>query len=333
LQHNNSTTIEKAFAKLPLGSRILICPLNWGLGHAARCIPIIRHLIDKGNEVVIVADGFPLELLQLEFPKLSFVEYPSYPIFYSKSKSQIGAMIRCAPGVFGRIITEHRWLKKWMKTEHFDVVISDNRFGLWNKSVKSIYITHQLMVKMPKGLKCMESVIWRFHRIFISKYDVCWIPDYAEEKNLSGNLSHKYPLPKNAQFIGSLSRFSLLKNIVPNNEYNTIAVLSGLEPHRRFFEKALIERFENADEKTLIVQGKPQSETQIRQVNNLTVVSHLESDQLASLLLGAEQIICRSGYSTIMDLDALNCLHKAEFIPIPGQTEQEYLAEIHAFKQ
>jgi len=214
-----------------------------------------------------------------------------------------------------------------LKAEHFDMIISDNRFGLWNKNVHSVYITHQLMIKMPQGLKFLEPIVWRFHRFFILKYDECWIPDYEGEKNLSGDLAHKYPLPKNAKFIGSLSRFSLLKNIVPKNEYQTVAVLSGVEPQRSIFEKELIKRLENCAEKTLIVQGKPQKEKQIQTIQNLTIVSHLETSELASVLLGAKQIISRSGYSTIMDLDALNCLHKAELIPTPGQTEQEYLAE------
>ena len=310
--------------------KILICSLNWGLGHAARCVPIIRRLTDEGNEITMVADGFPLEFLRQEFPELSFIEYSSYPIRYSEGKSQVGAMIRCFPKIIFKIISEHRWLKKLLKTAHFDMIISDNRFGLWNKNVHSIYITHQLMIKMPRGLKFLEPIVWRFHRFFILKYDECWIPDYEGEKSLSGDLAHKYPLPKNAKFIGSLSRFSLLKNIVPKNEYQTVAVLSGVEPQRSIFEKELIKRFENCAEKTLIVQGKPQKEKQIQTIQNLTIVSHLETSELASVLLGAEHIISRSGYSTIMDLDALNCLHKAELIPTSGQTEQEYLAEIFA---
>lgn len=312
-----------------LGGEVLICPLNWGLGHASRCVPLIKHLTDKGYKITIVADGFPLEFLRQEFPTLSFVEYSSYPVRYSKGKSQTGAMIRCAPKILAKIISEHRWLKKLLKTRNFDMVISDNRFGMWNKHIHSVYITHQIMVKMPKGLKFVEGFFYRFHRFFISKYDECWIPDYEGESNLSGDLVHKYTLPKNAVFIGTLSRFSLSENVVPNEEYNTVCILSGVEPQRSIFEKELIERFKNSSKKTIIVQGKPQKEKQTQTVNNITIVSHLESAELASILLGAERIICRSGYSTIMDLDTLKCLGKTEFIPTPGQTEQEYLARIH----
>jgi len=307
--------------------KVLVCPLNWGLGHATRCVPIIKRLTDEGNEVTIAGDGFPLEFLRQEFPELRCIELPSYPIRYSAGKSQVGAMIRQSPKILAGIISEHRRLKKMLKTEKFDMIISDNRFGLWNKNLHSVYITHQLMIKMPAGLRFIEPIVWRLHRFFILKYDECWIPDYEGAKNLSGDLAHKYPLPRNAKFIGSLSRFSLLKNIVPNKKFHTIAVLSGVEPQRSLFEAELIARLKKSKEKMLIVQGKPQKEKQIHETQNITLISHLETAEFAAFLLGSERIIARSGYSTIMDLDALGCLQKAELIPTPGQTEQEYLAE------
>ncbi|NDV46404.1 glycosyltransferase [Paludibacter sp. 221] len=307
--------------------KVLICPLNWGLGHATRCVPIIRRLIDKGDSVTVAADGFPLQFLQQEFPNLPYIEYSSYPISYSKGKSQVFAMLRCFPAIVRKIVAEHQWLKRIQATEHFDMVISDNRFGLWSSNTKSVYITHQLMVKMPKALRFMESVVWRLHRFFILKYDECWIPDLRGEKNLSGDLSHKYPLPANAGFIGALSRFSLLNGISPNREYETVVILSGVEPQRSIFEENMITRFANVSGKTLIVQGQPQEKKVVQHINGVTIVSHTEDEELAAILLGAKKIVSRSGYSTIMDLHVLGCLDKAEFIPTPGQTEQEYLAQ------
>lgn len=307
--------------------KVLVCPLNWGLGHATRCVPIIHQLIEQGYQIVIASDGYPLQFLKQEFPHLSFIESASYPVSYSSGKSQIWAMLRSSPKILKAIYREHQWLKKLVERESYDMVISDNRFGLWNKNIKSVYITHQLMVKMPKGLKFLEPVVWRFHRFFITRYNECWIPDTNDKHNLSGDLSHKYKLPRNAKFIGALSRFRLLKDICPDFEYETIAVISGLEPQRTLFEKDLIVRFKETKEKALIVQGQPQEKKIEQKAGNLTIISHLDSDELAFCLLGAKKIICRSGYSTIMDLSALNCLHKTEFIPTPGQTEQEYLAE------
>lgn len=309
--------------------KILICPLNWGLGHATRCVPVIRQFLKENYEPVIVSDGFPLAFLRLEFPTLRFIEYPSYSIYYAAGKSQVGAMIYNFPTILKGIIDEHFWLKRLLQTEHFDQVISDNRFGMWNNRVHSIYITHQLMVKMPWYLKFLEPVVHLIHKGFINRYSECRIPDTEENRGLSGDLAHKYPLPKNASFIGPLSRFQGFDTIQPNSEFDVVAVISGVEPQRTIFEESLMYRFRNTTYKTLIVAGQPCSEIKRTHTGNITRVSHLQDTELASVLLGSKKIIARSGYSTIMDLDALNCLDKAEFIPTPGQTEQEYLYSIH----
>lgn len=315
----------------PLGVRgkVLICPLNWGLGHATRCVPLIRKFVSEGHEPVVVADGFPLAFLKQEFPSLRFIEYPSYSVYYASGKSQIGAMLFNFPNIVSGIIREHSWLKDVVRSEHFDQIVSDNRFGMWNKQVHSIYITHQLMVKMPSGLKFLESSVHRIHKAFINRYDECWIPDREENSGLSGDLSHKYPLPRNAKFIGTLSRFQGMKDFKPNNDFEVVAVVSGVEPQRTIFEKNLIERFRSEKYKTLIVRGQPQSSKKEECVGNITLVSHFSDLELAAVLLGAKKIISRSGYSTLMDLETLNCLHKAELVPTPGQTEQEYLSTIH----
>ena len=310
--------------------KILICPLNWGLGHATRCVPIIRNLISDGHEIAFVSDGYPLELLKQEFPTLRFFELPSYSVQYSKSKWQVGAMMHSFPAILIGIFRENRWLNQLLKTEHFDQVISDNRFGMWNKQVHSIYITHQLMVKMPKGLKFLEPIIWLIHRCFIYQYNECWIPDVERKPGLSGDLAHKYPLPKKAKFIGILSRFNGLKNTIVNNNFEVVAVLSGLEPQRSIFEKELVAEYRNEPYKTLIVKGQPQNTKVETHIGNITIVSHLSSNEMAAILKGAKRIVSRSGYSSIMDLAALSCLEKAEFFPTPGQTEQEYLYLVHS---
>jgi len=310
--------------------KILICPLNWGLGHATRCVPIIRELLAEGHEAVVVADGFPLAFLRQEFPSLRFIEFPSYQVYYAAGKSQVGAMVFNFPNIIKGIIQEHIWLRNLLQKEHFDRVISDNRFGLWSKRVHSVYITHQLMIKMPVNLKFLEPLVHRIHKTFINRYDECWIPDRVENGGLSGDLSHKYPLPNNAKFIGPLSRFQGLGNAQPNTDFDVVAVVSGLEPQRTIFEDYLILKYKDRSEKTLIVRGQPQSASYQRHIGNITLVPHLPDAELAEILFGSKKIICRSGYSSIMDLDALGCLHKAEFVPTSGQTEQEYLYSIHS---
>ncbi|MBN2766316.1 MAG: hypothetical protein JXR27_08085 [Paludibacteraceae bacterium] len=305
--------------------KVLVCPLNWGLGHATRCIPIIRQLLAEGHEPVLVSDGYPLECLRMQFPDLRYIEYPSYSVRYSSGISQVFAMLWNMPSIIYGIVSEHRWLENLLKTEHFDQVISDNRFGLWNGHIKSVYITHQMMIKIPRGLKLFEGVLWRLHRWFIKHYDECWIPDFEGNENLSGDLSHKYRLPNNAKFIGPLSRFDIRTDKSIDNSYEIVAVLSGVEPQRSIFEHQIIDKYRRSGKDVLIVCGQPAVNKRTYHVGDVTLVSHLADDELVPLLRGADKIISRSGYSTIMDLYTLGCLHKAEMSPIPGQTEQEYL--------
>jgi predicted glycosyltransferase len=309
--------------------KVLICPLNWGLGHATRCVPIIRKLMVEGHEPVLVADGYPLQFLRQEFPSLRSIEFPSYSVYYASGTSQVGAMLLNLPGIILGIIDEHSRLRNLLKTEHFDQIISDNRFGMWNKRVHSIYITHQLMIKMPQGLRFLEPLAHFIHKTFIHQYDECWIPDTKENGGLSGDLAHNYPLPRNARFIGTLSRFQGMENTTPATDYEIVAIVSGIEPQRTLFEEHLMLKYRNRTEKVLILGGQPQKKDTKKQTGNITLVSHLSTHELAAAFLGAKKIISRSGYSTIMDLETLKCLQKAEFTPTPGQTEQEYLSSIH----
>lgn len=310
--------------------KILICPLNWGLGHATRCVPIVQQLIADGHEPVLVSDGYPLQFLRQEFPTLRYIEFPSYPIRYGNGTSQILPMLKGIPAIVKGIFSEHLWLEKLLENEHFDQIISDNRFGMWNKNIHSVYISHQLMVKMPKGLKVFEPFVWLIHRWIINRYNECWIPDVEENDGFSGDLAHKYPLPPKAKFIGILSRFKNLPPIEPTTHYEVVAVLSGVEPQRKMLEDELIKRFHKEKYQTLIVAGQPSDQKKELKIGNITFVSHLNTSEMATMLVGSKKIIARSGYSTIMDLAALNCLHKAELIATPGQTEQEYLYQLSA---
>lgn len=327
-----------------VGNKVLIAPLNWGLGHATRCIPITNKLIADGHEIIIVSDGHPLCLLKKEFPdefpNLTYIELPSYNIRYSRRGSQVFAMLYNLPKILYGIYREHFFLKKIIKQHQVSTVISDNRFGLWSKKIQSIYITHQLMIKAPSNLKFLEPILWAIHRFFISKYNECWIPDYEGEDNLSGDLSHKYPLPKNTKFINPLSRFYGIdiKDIDTKKDvFDIVVIISGPEPQRTIFEKQMVEKYFNSEDKTLIIQGLPKDTNHCTHENsenkNLYILPHLDTKNLAVCLINAHKIVCRSGYSTIMDLHALDCLHKAELIPTPGQTEQEYLAYYHQLKR
>lgn len=184
-----------------------MAPLNWGLGHAARCVPIINALLKSEKEVILAAEGYALDFLTIRFPSLQTIEFKGINVKYSTSNSQIVIMLFQLPKIIFAILKEHFILKKIIKNFDIQTVISDNRFGLWNKRIKTIYITHQVSVKVSKRFESLNKILYLIHCQIIKQYSECWIPDFEGTENLSGDLSHKYPLPKNAKFIGILSRF------------------------------------------------------------------------------------------------------------------------------
>ena len=304
---------------------VLVAPLNWGLGHATRCVPIIRKYMDEGRRVVIAADGTALAWLKKEFPETETIRFPGFSIRYSRGNSQVFAMLAQLPKIIVGIVREHNRLKGIIDRENIDLVISDNRFGLWSRSVKCVYITHQLMIKSP--VKWMEPLLWRLHREIIIRYDECWIPDIEGEGNLSGDLSHRFPLPGNARFIGWLSRFPVAPATLLQKNYTNLCLISGPEPHCTLLEQQMVEKFKGCGEPTLIIRGKPEKIEECKSLGNIDLISDLPDKELQWYLLNTPHIFCRSGYSTLMDLKALH--RTATLVPTPGQTEQEYLATLH----
>ncbi|GCC51696.1 glycosyl transferase [Chryseotalea sanaruensis] len=304
-----------------MGKRILITPLDWGLGHATRCIPIIQELLDQGNEVMIASSGLALNLLKEEFPRLTFFELPSYKATYAKWLPLMIKVFWQSPYFFYVISKEHTVVKKIIDDYKIDVIISDNRYGCYSEKVKSIFITHQLTILMPKGLVWLQGLINYFNHNLIKRFDTCWVPDFPDQR-LTGKLTIT-SLP--VFFIGSVSRFT---KSPPNpvKLYQLLILLSGPEPQRTLLEDKLIHQLENYQGKVMVVRGLPGVLTNILpHPAHVEVVNHLKAGELQQVIEKSEIIISRSGYTTIMDLYALES--KAIFIATPGQTEQEYLAE------
>ncbi len=310
------------------GKRILICPLDWGLGHATRCIPLINKLHEEGNTVLIAGDGLSGELLKKEFPSLPYIHFPSFKITYSKKKSQVLSILLSLPSLLYFSIREHYTLKKIIQTYQLDIILSDNRFGLWNKKGTTAYITHQLHIKLPKSLRFMEGLVWYMHRVIIEKYTYCIIPDYADATlSLAGELVHKYNLPRNAFFCNPLSRLhKKTPNTLPSEQFQSeiLVVLSGIEPQRSILEKELLKQLTETGKKCILIQGLPNKEKSMLQIGNISMIPYVLHKELQQYVSNTDRVICRSGYSSIMDLVASN--KKAIIIPTPGQPEQEYLA-------
>lgn len=306
----------------------MVIPLDWGLGHATRCVPIIRALLANGCEVLIAAEGATESLLKHEFQQLRFIPLTGYRISYSKKKYWLPfKIIAQVPWILMRIYKEHQWVKKNVKIHSITAIIADNRFGLYHSTLPSVYITHQLLIKT--GNPFTEKVAQKIHYWFIKKYNVCWVPDFVGPNNIAGELSHPVNRPKNITYIGGLSRFE--NRGAFEKKFDLLMLVSGPEPQRTIFESLLLIQLENFKGKSLLVRGLPgiaavdenDFETRNNQPN-LTIKNHLAAEELNEVIQQSDLVVCRSGYTTIMDLIKLN--KKAILVSTPGQTEQEYLA-------
>ena len=251
---------------------ILTAPLDWGLGHATRCIPIIKELNEAGHKVIIAAEGPVKSLLEQEFPNNLFVPLAGYNIRYSKSGSWLlFRLLLQAPKILLTVFKEYRWLKKTVSTYAVDLIISDNRFGLFHQTIPSIYITHQLFIKT--GNHFSENLVQRMHGWFIKKYSECWVPDFENDQNIAGELSHPVKLLNNVKYIGCLTRFEKQESI--KKEFDLLILISGPEPQRSIFETILLDQLDNYNGKVLFVRGLPGSKSGTSLPTNFAITDRI----------------------------------------------------------
>jgi uncharacterized protein (TIGR00661 family) len=298
---------------------ILIAPLNWGLGHATRCIPIIKALQENNFTPIIASDGIALELLRKEFPYLKTLELPSYQIEYAKNGRNFKwKLIKSLPKMLEAIREEKRIINKWIQKYEIDGIISDNRLGVFSKKIPSVFITHQLNV-MTGNTTWITS---KLHQHIIKKYNACWVPDINSQLNLTGKLGHIENNCLKVRYLGPLSRMH--KMALPL-QYDLMIILSGPEPQRGMLEAHLTKELKRFEGKVVFIKGIIESEQVKEQIENVTYYNFMKTRQLEQTFNESKKVLCRSGYTTIMDLVKLN--KKAFFIPTPGQYEQIYLAE------
>lgn len=303
--------------------KILVVPLDWGLGHATRDIPLIREMVNAGCQVFIAAEEKHAALLQQEFPQLTILPLPGYRIQYAQKGQFFGLkIIQQIPKIYRAIKYEQKWLKKVVADYQINAVISDNRFGLYHKNIPTVFITHQLLIKTPFG-GWIERALQKINYRFINKYSACWIPDFSGDNNLSGELAHPATLPEHTTYIGCLSRFEPKTDV--EKRYDLLVLISGPEPQRSSLEKLVLEQVKSLPLTALIVSGKPGPLHCEQIAPGITQVNHLNASELNEAMLASGMVLSRSGYTTLMDLAKLN--KKAILIPTPGQSEQVYLGE------
>ncbi len=331
--------------------RILIAPLDWGLGHATRCIPVIKEVERQGGKPVLAGEGGGLELLKQEFPNTEIVGLKGYRVSYPRRGKMTWKMAMLAPFLLQRIYKEHRSLRRLVRAKNIDGVISDNRYGLWHPFLPSVFMTHQIHIRSP----LLTWLLFRANKCFIERYDTCWIPDIkGQSGNLAGELCHSKAIPKNCRFVGPLSRFapaeeekgtpaypdtglgdqrSAILDQQPNatsplpEQPSILALLSGPEPQRSMLEQEVLAAFKGHPGPKRLIRGLPEKTEEERSIEGTPCHGHLSSRSLREAIKEADVILSRPGYSTIMDLSTFG--KHAIFIPTPGQTEQEYLARYH----
>lgn len=306
---------------------VLVAPLDWGLGHTTRCIPIIRELIKQGCRVLIAGNAVQKALLLNEFPQAEFLDLFGYNINYSKSQWALPLKIFSqSTKILFAIKKEREWLQQIIKQYEPDAVISDNRYGLTHPGIYTVFITHQLFVQAPFFRKRMQK--WNYK--YIQQFSECWVPDWKSDDNFSGELSHPEKLPRiPVQYLGPLSRLTDLN--LPEEKNHLLILLSGPEPQRTILENKIVQEIGQYPYTATVVRGLPIAKTIIPSTNMIQFYNHLPTEELNKEIARAEFVIARAGYTTIMDV--LQLKKKSILVPTPGQTEQKYLAAYLLKKQ
>jgi uncharacterized protein (TIGR00661 family) len=306
--------------------KVIISPLEWGLGHATRCIPIIKKILADGGTVVIATSGQCLALLRQEFPQLAYIDLPSYNVHYRKLLgSVVLSLFAQSPKMLKAAKQERKIINDYVTKNSADIIISDNRYGAYHKKLRNIFITHQLGAFTGWG-KLADAILMRLHFNKIKHFNEIWVPDLADYKtSLAGKLSHVNYKPKQPiTYIGPITRFTPNENVAI--EYDFTAIISGPEPARSRMEQSILQFMETYTGKAALVRGMPDiDEPQTHANKNFTIYNHLTAKAIEQLIKASKIIISRTGYTTVMDLYVLN--KPAIMVATPGQTEQVYLAE------
>jgi predicted glycosyltransferase len=304
--------------------KILIAPLDWGLGHATRCIPIINHLLTYTNNITIAANGIQLQLLQNQFSSLNFISIPNYNITYANNtiSTNIKLLFQLIK-IKKAISQENKWLQQIQATQRYDIILSDNRYGLYHKSATCIFITHQLKPKTFFGKFGQQFLQKQLYK-YINQFTQCWVMDNKGSNSLAGDLSNPTLMPTiPTSYIGIHTR---LKQIpCDNKKYSIAIILSGPEPQRTLIENIIIKQLTIIQEAVILIRGTNNILPIQALPKNVEIVSVANAQQIETLIAQSQFVLCRSGYTSLMDYLSIGV--KCIVVPTPGQTEQEYLAK------
>lgn len=298
-------------------ARVLLAVLDWGLGHATRCVPVVHALSEKGAEVVLAGSGRSLDYLKGRFPEVEAFEIPDREVRYNPR----GAAAAIWRRAFAQPILNDRqrkFLSEEARYRRVTHIISDNVYGAYSPVLPSVLITHQLGPKAP----AMQGMAHRILARWMNRFDAVWIPDEEGDDSLSGDLAFNRHYEGEVEWIGRLSRFGRGREALCN--ISATALLSGPEPQRSIFEERVVEVFRDIPGRKVVIRGR----TDLPKPDwgeDIECMDFADGVDLRNVLRRSSVVLSRSGFSTLCDLMALGC--RACVVPTPGQSEQEYLAD------
>ena len=305
--------------------KVLFAVCSWGLGHATRDLPFIRRILQSGYQITLVGSGRSLQLLKDELGnQCKYLDIPDYSSAYSKKNFSVTKLVGYFPLYVNEITQEHLKIKELVEQEGYDRIISDNRFGVYARDVPSYFLSHQLRFISPGRVKLFERITEGFNYLFKDNFVKFLIPD-SRGNSLSGELSHhlRYFKSEKIKYLGI--PLIVTKRDLPLDIDYFISI-SGPEPQRTTLEKKIMSQLDHLNGRTVIALGKPE-DPRIRTSGGIRIFGYLSRQKQEEMMNRSKLIIARSGYTTLMEVVLLG--KKALFIPTPGQTEQEYLAEYH----
>ena len=315
---------------------ILYAVCSLGLGHATRSLPLIKTLIDKGENVYILSHSIALELLKKELGDsvTKYIDFPGYPPLergYGKGDFYFllfRDLLKTASIMFQERLKTHELARKY----NIDRIVSDGRYGIFSLSIPSFLISHQIRFMIEFFAKLVQTGGEIANGIHFLNFRKIFVPDYEDfEDSLSGNLSHnlKFISKGKLSYLGILSSYEKLET---DEDIDYLFIISGyIMNEKTTLMSKLINSAKFLDGKKVFLLGNP-SEDKIMQdkEHNMIVYSYVSGRQRLELMNRAKFVVSRSGYTTIMDLAELN--KKALLIPTPGMSEQAYLGKFHKQK-
>jgi hypothetical protein len=306
-------------------SHVLVSPLNWGLGHATRDIPVIRNLLNHNHEVTIAACGNARAVLEQEFLECRFIEFPDYPVPYSSSRFFLPRFFAFLPLLLKAIADERKRLDLICAKDSYDLIISDNRLGVYSSEIPSVFITHQLRYNLPLVFWPAELLATAMNDRVYRKYRHIIVPDNPPgQPALAGKLSRPGTdaTKKSVFFSGILTGTRQFDRDI---DLDYLLMISGPEPQRTQLEKILLPQVLTLEGSCVVLLGSPSNMKIPEKTGRCRIIPFASARDKEELMNRAECIICRSGYTSMMEIAELGKRH-ALFIPTPGQPEQEYLS-------